>query len=1589
VALCAVLTARADYSSTVQSFNPVAYWHLNETTPVPVDAATNSGSLGAAVDGVYFGAAAHPVPGAIGSDTAANFPSAGRVVIPWNAALNPSGPFTVECWANSAAASGTCTLVQSMIQGQNPANGNDRSGWTLREIDGDLQFLVGTTSGNPYYETDVYAVGVVSAGVWQHVAAVYNGTAVSLFVNGVMVTNKTLSFSLLVNFAGPTMIGERGYTGWNFNGDIDEVAIYPTALNATTVKAHYDAASANPAGYAALILAANPVAYYRLNEPAFVPVLPTAVNAGSLGTSADGTYQVGTATQAAGPPYSGLGAGNRACLFKGTGYIDCGDPAGLNLSGPMSVMAWIRVNTFDKDWQAIVTKGDNSWRFHRNSNTGKLGFGTSGLSNLDLAGTRDVTDGVWHHVAAVYSGSTKSLYVDGVLDASVPATGTIDQNTYSVLIGENAQVTGRLFNGTMDELAIFTNALSASQILQAYHAANVPPVITQQPQPPAGTVYEGMTVSLSVAAVGDPPLAYQWTKNGAAVSGKTSTGLVLVNVATNDSGNYAVVLTNVVGAVTSSVVALAVQAGPPVIFQQPQPVTATRYAGGIVTFKVVAGGSVPISYQWLLNGTTPVPGGTNVNLTLTNVQLGDAGSYSLRLTNPYGTTNSATATLTVVPVTNYAAAVMAGNPLVYLRLNETTGTTAYDFAGGFNGTFGSGVTPGVAGPVQPAYLGLEAGNTAFDFNGSSGSVGLPPLLTSNNFMTIVCWIKPTGAQVDQAGLVICRTATWSAGFLMNYNNDQTLHYLWDGDSWTWNSGLAPIAGQWNFAAMVLDPAKATLYLDDGSGLQSASHSTANTPKPFDGSTYVGQDPGYGRWFSGTLDEVAIYNRALAPGEIQNLREMAFVGPTPPAFVELPQSRSTYAGGTASFKAQVTGAVPLTYQWLHAGTNLPGATGPTLTLANVSQANAGNYVLRVTNPVNSTNSPPATLTVLTPAAGTYAASVLGNGLIGYWRFNEPNGSTTAFDWFGLSDATVETGVTMGAEGVRPPAFRGFEAGNLAALFDGSTPASIAIPPQNLTLNTATFTCWLKRAGDQPHRAGILHQRSGSSVLATGLGFQDSPNNNQLSYNWNDAYAAYAWNPGFTPPDGEWAFVAVSVTPSNATLYLGTAAGLVSAVNTIAHTPHDFSRAPIEIGRDNYQAPRVFNGQMDEVTFHAQALSPDQIATLYASAKYAPTDPPVITQQPASLDVLTGSSATFSLTAVGGVPWTYQWRHNGADIAGATTRTHAIPNAYFTDVGAYQAVVRNAGGSATSTVATLLVEAPPAFANLTNGLVLHLKFDGDYLDASGRGNNGTRVGTPTFVPGKLSQALHYNTDNTDANNVIYNFVTLQSPADLQFGTSQNFSVSYWIRFTGNSLDLPVLCNNDCGEGCIGYFFGPAYYVSGAWAWSFANSTYAGIDADGAANSINDGQWHNVVSTFDRAGLGATYLDGVLVDARPITGFTDSLDTANPVNVGQVGTGDYKVKFGADVDDLGVWQRVLSSAEAASIYVVGQNYGRSFDTYGPVMLTVRQSGTDLELIWQAGTLQAADAVDGTYLPVGGATAPYYKVTPAAAKKFYRVRL
>jgi hypothetical protein len=193
------------------------------------------------------------------------------------------------------------------------------------------------------------------------------------------------------------------------------------------------------------------------------------LNEGSASTAADssGNNPHGTI---AGDPAWVAGPTGYALKFDGDGdYVDLGNDPSLNITNQITVAAWINVDTFDCEWQAIITKGDGSWRLQRNGTQGSIEFACTGafVPNAlvgSLFGTANVNDGRWHHITGTYDGSTICLYVDGELDVSSEADGLIEVNDYNLFIGANAEKSNRNFKGSIDDVRVYSYALSAEEV---------------------------------------------------------------------------------------------------------------------------------------------------------------------------------------------------------------------------------------------------------------------------------------------------------------------------------------------------------------------------------------------------------------------------------------------------------------------------------------------------------------------------------------------------------------------------------------------------------------------------------------------------------------------------------------------------------------------------------------------------------------------------------------------------------------------------------------------------------------------------------------------------------------------------------------------------------------------------------------------------------------------------------------------------------------------------------------------------------------------------------------------------------------------
>ena len=176
----------------------------------------------------------------------------------------------------------------------------------------------------------------------------------------------------------------------------------------------------------------------------------------------------------------------------------------------------------------------------------------------------------------------------------------------------------------------------------------LPPTLWKPPM--TRRVLAGQRLLLDAAALGAPPLAFQWYLDGRPVPGQTNRLLALDNVQPPLAGDYTVAVTNSFGSVSGLLASLTVLTPPNVLTG---PVSQVVVAGTNVVFAVTASGTLPLSYRWQKDGADPisdshVTGVDTPTLTITGVQTTNAGSYRVVLSNEVTQVTSPTASLSVM-----------------------------------------------------------------------------------------------------------------------------------------------------------------------------------------------------------------------------------------------------------------------------------------------------------------------------------------------------------------------------------------------------------------------------------------------------------------------------------------------------------------------------------------------------------------------------------------------------------------------------------------------------------------------------------------------------------------------------------------------------------------------------------------------------------------------------------------------------------------------------------------------------------------------------------------------------------------------------
>ncbi len=172
-------------------------------------------------------------------------------------------------------------------------------------------------------------------------------------------------------------------------------------------------------------------------------------------------------------------ANNSLSLNGSSGYVSVPSSATINISGPITLEAWIKVNAINGSYQDIVCR--ESWGQAGTGGGYEFAITNSGKLRLDLyqshnqyttvVGATTITTGQWHHVAGVFDGSQMRVYYNGVLDGSLSTTNGPAAGTSALNIGKSTYA-GYYFGGLIDEVRISGAALYSANFSPGLGPAN-------------------------------------------------------------------------------------------------------------------------------------------------------------------------------------------------------------------------------------------------------------------------------------------------------------------------------------------------------------------------------------------------------------------------------------------------------------------------------------------------------------------------------------------------------------------------------------------------------------------------------------------------------------------------------------------------------------------------------------------------------------------------------------------------------------------------------------------------------------------------------------------------------------------------------------------------------------------------------------------------------------------------------------------------------------------------------------------------------------------------------------------------------------
>lgn len=317
--------------------------------------------------------------------------------------------------------------------------------------------IVGTSSS-----LELDSLATLTTGVWYHVAGTWGPAGMAIYIDGRLDSSQASTLTVR-NTTGTVQIGAQldeisnpSQKNFGFHGILDEVFIFNTQKNLCEIRNIYS----NPC-----TIGCDAYAYYPFNG--------NYEDEGGDGKAGNDTRN-GTSSGASFDT-DRFGCSQRACQLVWWDYVEIASESDFDFTGSFTISVWVRVSywTMFLGNDPFVSKGNNSYRIGRYNNTNYANFGTTGLSSVNTYGNDNVGNGAWHHIVAVYNGSRKEIYVDGVRDDFDAVSGSLSQNNTRLRFGSTGLLA--IFTGWVDDVGFWNRALNETEIANIYRGIRTDP----------------------------------------------------------------------------------------------------------------------------------------------------------------------------------------------------------------------------------------------------------------------------------------------------------------------------------------------------------------------------------------------------------------------------------------------------------------------------------------------------------------------------------------------------------------------------------------------------------------------------------------------------------------------------------------------------------------------------------------------------------------------------------------------------------------------------------------------------------------------------------------------------------------------------------------------------------------------------------------------------------------------------------------------------------------------------------------------------------------------------------------------------------